>query len=116
MKVLKFGGTSVGSPQRMKEVCNLVLEDGQQKLVVLSAMSGTTNSLVEISQYLYSGNEDGAADIINKLHSKYLAHLPELYSTEEKRVLFELSNSYLSRLFLSIFFTCLSKSVSSYLP
>lgn len=48
MKVLKFGGTSVGSPQRMKEVCNLVLEDGQQKLVVLSAMSGTTNSLVEI--------------------------------------------------------------------
>lgn len=85
MKVLKFGGTSVGSPQRMKEVCNLVLEDGQQKLVVLSAMSGTTNSLVEISQYLYSGNEDGAADVINKLHSKYLGHLPELYSTEEKR-------------------------------
>jgi aspartate kinase len=85
MKVLKFGGTSVGSPQRMKEVCNLVLEDGQQKLVVLSAMSGTTNSLVEISKYLYSGNEDSAADVINKLHSKYLAHLPELYSTEEKR-------------------------------
>ena len=85
MKVLKFGGTSVGSPQRMKEVCNLVLEDGQQKLVVLSAMSGTTNSLVEISQYLYSGNEDGAADVINKLHRKYLGHLPELYSTEEKR-------------------------------
>lgn len=87
MKVLKFGGTSVGSPQRMKEVCNLILEDGQQKLVVLSAMSGTTNSLVEISQYLYSGNEDGAADVINKLHEKYTGHIPELYSTEEKREL-----------------------------
>lgn len=85
MKVLKFGGTSVGSPQRMKEVCNLILEDGQQKLVVLSAMSGTTNSLVEISQYLYSGNEAGAADVINKLHAKYLAHLPELYAAENIR-------------------------------
>ena len=85
MKVLKVGGTSVGSPQRMKEVCNLILEDGQQKLVVLSAMSGTTNSLVEISQYLYSGNEAGAADVINKLHAKYLAHLPELYAAENIR-------------------------------
>lgn len=85
MKVLKFGGTSVGNPQRMKEVCNLILEDGQQKLVVLSAMSGTTNSLVEISQYLYSGNEAGAADVINKLHAKYLAHLPELYAAENIR-------------------------------
>lgn len=83
MKVLKFGGTSVGSPQRMKDVCNLVLEDGTQKLVVLSAMSGTTNSLVEIAQYLYSGNESGAADVINKLRTKYLGHLPELYSRAE---------------------------------
>ena len=53
MKVLKFGGTSVGSPQRMKEVANLITSDGEQKIVVLSAMSGTTNSLVEISDYLY---------------------------------------------------------------
>ena len=48
MKVLKFGGTSVGSPQRMKEVSALI-NDGKQKIVVLSAMSGTTNSLVEIA-------------------------------------------------------------------
>ena len=48
MKILKFGGTSVGSAPRMKDVANLVLEDGQVKIVVLSAMSGTTNSLVEI--------------------------------------------------------------------
>lgn len=85
MKVLKFGGTSVGSPQRMKEVCKLVTEDGQQKLVVLSAMSGTTNSLVEISQYLYNGNKPGADDVINRLRAKYAAHVPELYATEEYR-------------------------------
>ena len=48
MKVLKFGGTSVGSPERMKGVCQLI-NDGEKKIVVLSAMSGTTNSLVEIS-------------------------------------------------------------------
>ena len=53
MKVLKFGGTSVGSPERMKDVCQLFTADGEQKVVVLSAMSGTTNSLVEISDYLY---------------------------------------------------------------
>ena len=50
MKVLKFGGTSVGTPQRMKDVAQLI-NDGQQKIVVLSAMSGTTNSLVDISDY-----------------------------------------------------------------
>ena len=50
MKVLKFGGTSVGSAQRMKEVAKLIT-DGEQKIVVLSAMSGTTNTLVEISDY-----------------------------------------------------------------
>lgn len=52
MKVLKFGGTSVGSAQRMKDVAKLIC-DGEQKIVVLSAMSGTTNTLVEISDYLY---------------------------------------------------------------
>ena len=59
MKVLKFGGTSVGSAQRMKEVAKLIT-DGEQKIVVLSAMSGTTNTLVEISDYLYKKNPEGA--------------------------------------------------------
>ena len=59
MKVLKFGGTSVGTPQRMKEVVKLIT-DSDQKIVVLSAMSGTTNSLVEISDYLYKKNPEGA--------------------------------------------------------
>ena len=70
MKVLKFGGTSVGSAQRMKEVAKLIT-DGEQKIVVLSAMSGTTNTLVEISDYLYKKNPEGANEIINKLESKY---------------------------------------------
>ena len=85
MKVLKFGGTSVGSPQRMKEVSRLITDDGEQKLVVLSAMSGTTNSLVEISQYLYGGNKAGADDVINRLRAKYYAHVPELLSKKENQ-------------------------------
>jgi len=82
MKVLKFGGTSVGSPQRMKEVAKLI-NDGDKKIVVLSAMSGTTNSLVEISDYLYKKNPEGANEVINKLERKYIGHIDELYSTEE---------------------------------
>ena len=81
MKVLKFGGTSVGSAQRMKDVAKLIT--GDRKIVVLSAMSGTTNSLVEISDYLYKKNPDGANEIINKLAMKYMGHVEELYSTEE---------------------------------
>lgn len=77
MKVLKFGGTSVGSAQRMKEVAKLIT-DGEQKIVVLSAMSGTTNTLVEISDYLYKKNPEGANEIINKLESKYKQHVDEL--------------------------------------
>ena len=74
MKVLKFGGTSVGSAQRMKEVAKLIT-DGEQKIVVLSAMSGTTNTLVEISDYLYKKNPEGANEIINKLEAKYKQHI-----------------------------------------
>ena len=70
MKVLKFGGTSVGTPQRMKDVVKLIT-DGEQKIVVLSAMSGTTNSLVEISDYLYKKNPEGANETINTLEKKY---------------------------------------------
>ena len=82
MKVLKFGGTSVGSAQRMKDVAKLIT-DGEQKIVVLSAMSGTTNTLVEISDYLYKKNPEGANEIINNLEAKYKQHIDELYSTEE---------------------------------
>ena len=80
MKVMKFGGTSVGSPERMKGVCQLVTKSGKPTFVVLSAMSGTTNSLVEISNYFYKKNPDGAHDIINQLERKHLQHVEELYT------------------------------------
>ena len=86
MKVMKFGGTSVGSPERMKNVSELITKSGEQTFVVLSAMSGTTNSLVEISNYLYKKNPEGANDVINRLEQKYMEHVDELYSTDEYKV------------------------------
>lgn len=80
---MKFGGTSVGSPNRMKNVASLITESGDPTFVVLSAMSGTTNSLIEISNYLYKKNPDGANEVINKLEKKYMQHVEELYSTDE---------------------------------
>ncbi len=85
MKVMKFGGTSVGSAQRMKDVSALITSDGQAKIVVLSAMSGTTNTLVEIADYLYKKNPEGAHDVINRLELKYMEHIQELYATDEWR-------------------------------
>ena len=82
---MKFGGTSVGTPQRMKEVTELVTRSGEPVFVVLSAMSGTTNSLVEISDYLYKKNADGAHEVINQLEKKYMRHVEELYSTEDAK-------------------------------
>jgi len=84
MKVMKFGGTSVGTPQRMKNVAGLIC-DGEQKIVVLSAMSGTTNTLIEISDYLYKKNPEGANETINALERKYVAHVRELISSEERQ-------------------------------
>ena len=85
MKVMKFGGTSVGTPQRMKEVTQLVVKSGEPVFVVLSAMSGTTNSLVEISDYLYKKNADGANEVINRLENKYMKHVDELYEKDETK-------------------------------
>ena len=83
MKVMKFGGTSVGSPERMKDVASLITRSGEPTFIVLSAMSGTTNTLIEISDYLYRKNPEGANELINNLEQKYLRHVEELYSTEE---------------------------------
>lgn len=80
---MKFGGTSVGSPERMKNVSSLVTKSGEPTFVVLSAMSGTTNTLLEISDYLYKKNPEGANEVINNLERKYLGYLDELYSTNE---------------------------------
>lgn len=90
MKVLKFGGTSVGSPDRIKSVAQLIT-DGQQKIVVFSAMSGTTNSLIEIADYFTRKNTEAANNIINQLQRKYESHILELYtdpnSIEKSRTL-----------------------------
>lgn len=83
MKVMKFGGTSVGTPQRMKNVADLITKSGEPTFVVLSAMSGTTNSLIEISDYLYKKNPEGANEVINSLEKKYMKHVEELFSTDE---------------------------------
>lgn len=82
MKILKFGGTSVGSPARMKEVSRLIC-DGERKIVVLSAMSGTTNTLVEVADYFKRGNSEAANNVVNKLRSKYMEHVGELYTDKQ---------------------------------
>ena len=84
MKVLKLGGTSVGSAERIKNVANLVIERGKN-IVVLSAMSGTTNTLVEISDYLYKHNIDGAKETINILEKKYFNTIRDLFDSEADR-------------------------------
>lgn len=83
MKVMKFGGTSVGTPSRMKEVALLAIKSDAPTFLVLSAMSGTTNTLIEISEYLYKRNTEGANELINKLEQNYLLHIEDLFSTRQ---------------------------------
>ena len=78
MQILKFGGTSVGSAGRIASVAALATRE-RGNIVVLSAMSGTTNSLVEISEYLYKGNVPGAQETLNALETKYRAVVDELF-------------------------------------
>lgn len=80
MKVFKFGGTSVGSPENMRSVMDIIT-DGEPKIVVLSAMSGTTNSLVEISNALYDKKKTEAKNLITALKVKYDQVIEELYTT-----------------------------------
>lgn len=82
MKILKFGGTSVGSAERMQALVNLVVNK-EPKIVVLSAMSGTTNSLVEISDALFKRDTVTATSLINKLEEKYRNEIGKLYKTKE---------------------------------
>jgi aspartate kinase len=84
MKIMKFGGTSVGNPDRMKALVSLI-NDGEDKIVVLSAMSGTTNSLVDISCQLYAHKVDEASEKIEELRSNYHKVVDELYASHEIR-------------------------------
>lgn len=81
MQVWKFGGTSVGKPERMKSIRHLITEDGQPKIVVLSALSGSTNTLLSISESLNLGNPAEAKAKSNDLRAHYDQFLTELYST-----------------------------------
>ena len=82
MKVMKFGGTSVGKPHRMKEVAKLITADEERKIVVLSALSGTTNALAEISSSLAQNNRQDAGEKIKILHSYYKDFVKELLHDE----------------------------------
>lgn len=72
MRILKFGGTSVGSEERMKQVLEIVSGVEGRKVVVLSAMSGTTNTLVEIADYLVKYNLEAAQETFTRLREKYV--------------------------------------------
>lgn len=82
MKVLKFGGTSVASPERLRKLLDIINPDERQ-IIVLSAVSGTTNSLLEIAQSFLSGDKPRAASLIKSLRLKYEQFVLELYSTPE---------------------------------
>lgn len=98
MKILKFGGTSVGTVERIKAVAELV-RGGGKKIVVLSAMSGTTNSLLEIAACLFQNKNVVASDLIEGLRSKYLKTVVDLYSgTDTLKVATDLVHSHFNYL------------------
>jgi aspartate kinase len=82
MKIMKFGGTSVGKPERMHQVYELITKDTESKIVVLSALSGTTNTLVDISNSLSAGNKTEAKQKIDTLEAHYHAFVLDLLKTE----------------------------------
>jgi aspartate kinase len=82
MKIMKFGGTSVGKPERMHQVYELITKDTESKIVVLSALSGTTNALVDISNSLSAGNKAEAKQKIDNLEAHYHAFVLDLLKTE----------------------------------
>jgi aspartate kinase len=85
MKVMKFGGTSVGKPERMFDVARLITADPEKKIVVLSALSGTTNALVEIGSSAARFEREKASEQINKLSGHYHAFIEQLLHTDKAR-------------------------------
>ncbi|POY35976.1 aspartate kinase [Solitalea longa] len=81
MKVLKFGGTSVGSPERMRRLMDII-NPNERQIVVLSAVSGTTNNLVEISE-AYKTDKNKAVELIDNLKSKYIVFIQDLFPKED---------------------------------
>lgn len=83
MKIMKFGGTSVGKPDRMRHIASLLLKEPEPAVVVLSALSGTTNTLVEIGNNIAKGDRHSAQQVINKLEDYYRAFIRELFEKDE---------------------------------
>lgn len=82
MRILKFGGTSLATAERMKALYQIAKSDDRQ-IIVLSAVSGTTNALVEISEAFQHGKKEAADAIIKELRLKYNAFIQELFTTEK---------------------------------
>jgi aspartate kinase len=99
MVVLKFGGTSVGKPERMKKIAELVLGTPGKKIVVLSALSGTTNTLVAIGDHLLLGQKAKAEEEIAALEKHYQAFIKELYSSDSFQAI---GQELVSRFFIFI--------------
>ncbi|HQD08488.1 MAG TPA: aspartate kinase, partial [Flavihumibacter sp.] len=85
MKVMKFGGTSVGKPERMHQVAQLITKENEPKIVVLSALSGTTNTLVSIGDALAKSDKEKAKEIIDTLEKHYRSFVLELLQTAPAR-------------------------------
>ena len=83
MKVMKFGGTSVGKPERMHHIATLVTRQEEPAIIVLSALSGTTNALVEIGEQIAKGDREGAKQSIDKLEAHYLDFIGKLVNKPE---------------------------------
>lgn len=83
MIIYKFGGTSVGSPERMHKVATLITRDTESKIVVLSALSGTTNHLVEIGELLIQQKQKEAKELVHALHQHYLSFVEKLFPSSK---------------------------------
>jgi aspartate kinase len=83
MKVMKFGGTSVGKPERMHHIAELVTTETEPTIVVLSALSGTTNALVEIGDNIAKGDRNTAKQCIDKLEAHYQDFISQLVKKPE---------------------------------
>ena len=105
MKVMKFGGTSVGKPERMHDVATLITRDTEEKIVVLSALSGTTNSLVEIGTAMANGDRAAAKQVIDKLDAHYQTFISNLLSTEAAQTFTKIVDSTAAQ--SAIFTSCL---------
>ena len=87
MLIMKFGGTSVGKPDRLKKIANLVLETPGRKIIVLSALSGTTNTLVKIGEHLLAGKKKEAETDIATLEKHYEQYAGELFASTEYKAI-----------------------------